>query len=216
MSCEAEKNGFRSQIRQNNGPGGFVGYWLLAPLSAGPALRSSAKSAGQRRTRRASVPSSLKSRKRSQGGTRDTVDEQNPAPPKKPWNDESFVNANKREFPTVSEWCMISSIHSTFALKQSLGATWPTDGLSVCLNTVTGKVGRCSQEMAERGIKPNVVSHSAVLTACDKASDTQHGTPKCHGSGAFSSASPSSSSASFFSFPRTGWMQLANVSSTPV
>ena len=32
---------------------------------------------------------------------RDTVDGRNPAPPKKPWNDDSPVNTNKQRFPLV-------------------------------------------------------------------------------------------------------------------
>ena len=31
-----------------------------------------------------------------------TVDGRNPAPPKKPWNDESNVNTNKQWFPMIS------------------------------------------------------------------------------------------------------------------
>ena len=46
------------------------------------------------------------------GPHRCTVDGRNPAPPKKPWNDESPVNANKQWFLMVSKWCRISSIHS--------------------------------------------------------------------------------------------------------
>ena len=41
-----------------------------------------------------------------------TVDGQNPAPPKKPWNNDSPVNTNKQRFPMVSKWCRISSNHS--------------------------------------------------------------------------------------------------------
>ena len=40
------------------------------------------------------------------------MDGRNPAPPKKPWNDDSPVNANEQWFATVSKWCRISSIHS--------------------------------------------------------------------------------------------------------
>ena len=40
-----------------------------------------------------------------------TVDGQNPAPPKKPWNDDSPVNTIKAWFAMVSHWCSIS-IHS--------------------------------------------------------------------------------------------------------
>ena len=43
-----------------------------------------------------------------------TVDGRNPAPPKKPWNDDSPVNTNTQWFPMVSKWCRISSIHSRF------------------------------------------------------------------------------------------------------
>ena len=42
-----------------------------------------------------------------------TVDGRNPAPPKKPRNDDSPVNTNKQWLPMVSKWCRISSIHST-------------------------------------------------------------------------------------------------------
>ena len=45
-----------------------------------------------------------------------TVDGRNPAPPKKPWNDDSLVNTNQQWFPMVSKWCRISSIHRTFSL----------------------------------------------------------------------------------------------------
>ena len=41
-----------------------------------------------------------------------TVDGRNPAPLKKPQNDESPVNTNEQWFPMVSKWCRISSIHS--------------------------------------------------------------------------------------------------------
>ena len=42
-----------------------------------------------------------------------TVDGQNPAPAKGPWNDDSPVTTNKPWFPTVSTWCeRSSSIHS--------------------------------------------------------------------------------------------------------
>ena len=41
-----------------------------------------------------------------------TVDGRNPAPPKKPWNDDSPVNTHKHWFFVVSKWCRISSIHS--------------------------------------------------------------------------------------------------------
>ena len=40
----------------------------------------------------------------------------NPAPRKKPWNDDSPVNTNKQWFPMVSKWCRISSIHSVNSL----------------------------------------------------------------------------------------------------
>ena len=39
-----------------------------------------------------------------------TVDGRNPAPPKKPWNDNSPVNTNKQWVSLVSAWCRISSI----------------------------------------------------------------------------------------------------------
>ena len=45
-------------------------------------------------------------------GFSNTVDGQNPAPPKKPWNDDSSVNTHKQWFLMVSKWCRISSIHS--------------------------------------------------------------------------------------------------------
>ena len=32
------------------------------------------------------------------------VDGRNPAPPKKPWNDDSLVNTNQQWFPMVSKW----------------------------------------------------------------------------------------------------------------
>ena len=35
-----------------------------------------------------------------------------PAPPKKPWHEDSPVNANKQWFPVVSKWCRIPSIRS--------------------------------------------------------------------------------------------------------
>ena len=41
-----------------------------------------------------------------------TVDGRNPAPPEKPWNDDSPVNTNKQWLPMVSKWCRILSIHS--------------------------------------------------------------------------------------------------------
>ena len=41
-----------------------------------------------------------------------TMDGRNPAPPKKPWNDDSPANTNKQWFLMVSKWCRISSIHS--------------------------------------------------------------------------------------------------------
>ena len=50
-----------------------------------------------------------------------TVDGQDPAPPKKPWNDDSPVNTNKLSFVMVSKWCRISSIHSKSS-KRVLGA----------------------------------------------------------------------------------------------
>ena len=51
------------------------------------------------------------------------MDGRNPAPPKKPWNNDSLANSNKQWlpivsntnkewFPMVSKWCRISSIHS--------------------------------------------------------------------------------------------------------
>ena len=45
-------------------------------------------------------------------GSEHTVDGRNPAPPKKPWNDDSLVNANKQWFPMASKWCRILSTHS--------------------------------------------------------------------------------------------------------
>ena len=45
-------------------------------------------------------------------GPGSTVDGRNPAPPKKPWNDDSPVNTNKQWFPMVSKWCRVFSIHS--------------------------------------------------------------------------------------------------------
>ena len=44
------------------------------------------------------------------------LDGRNPAPPKKPWNDDSPVSTNKQLFPILSEWCRISSIHSRASL----------------------------------------------------------------------------------------------------
>ena len=41
-----------------------------------------------------------------------TVDGRNPAPPKRPRNDDYPPNTNKQWFPIVSKWCRISSIHS--------------------------------------------------------------------------------------------------------
>ena len=41
-----------------------------------------------------------------------TVDGQNPAPPKKPRENDCPVNTNKQWFPVVSKWCRISSTHS--------------------------------------------------------------------------------------------------------
>ena len=43
-----------------------------------------------------------------------TMHGRNPAPPKKPWNDDSPVNASKPWFPMVSKWCRILSIHSMY------------------------------------------------------------------------------------------------------
>ena len=41
------------------------------------------------------------------------MDGRNPAPPKKPWNDDSpLKNPNDKWLPMVSKWCRISSIHS--------------------------------------------------------------------------------------------------------
>ena len=40
------------------------------------------------------------------------MDEGNPAPPKKPWKDDSPVNTNNQWFPIDSKWCRILSIHS--------------------------------------------------------------------------------------------------------
>ena len=42
-----------------------------------------------------------------------TVDGRNPAPPKKPWNDDSPVNTNNQWFPMVAKWSRISSTHSS-------------------------------------------------------------------------------------------------------
>ena len=41
------------------------------------------------------------------------MDGRNPAPPKRPWRDDSPVNTNKQWFPMVSKWGRILSIHST-------------------------------------------------------------------------------------------------------
>ena len=46
----------------------------------------------------------------------DTVNGQNPAPFKKPWNDAPPANTNKLLFPAVSTWCSISSVDSRFPL----------------------------------------------------------------------------------------------------
>ena len=42
---------------------------------------------------------------------KDTVGRRNPAPPKKPFYDDSPVNTGKPWFPMVSKWCRILSIH---------------------------------------------------------------------------------------------------------
>ena len=47
----------------------------------------------------------------------------NPAPPKKPWNDDSPVNTNNQWFPMVSKWCRISSIHSRRSLSCSFNCS---------------------------------------------------------------------------------------------
>ena len=49
-----------------------------------------------------------------------TLDERNPAPPEKPWNDDSPGNTNKQWTPLVSKRCRISSIHS-MCLRVSAG-----------------------------------------------------------------------------------------------
>ena len=58
-----------------------------------------------------------------------TVDGRNPAPPKKPWNDDSPVNTNQPWFLIVSIWCEgISSIHSmicVLCLQRSAGLLPP-------------------------------------------------------------------------------------------
>ena len=43
-----------------------------------------------------------------------TVDGQSPAPPKKPWNDDSPANTNKPWSPMISKWCEMdfATIHS--------------------------------------------------------------------------------------------------------
>ena len=43
-----------------------------------------------------------------------TVDGRNPAPPKKPWNGDSPVNANEQWIPMASNWCRMLSIHSMY------------------------------------------------------------------------------------------------------
>ena len=40
------------------------------------------------------------------------MDGQNPAPPKRPWRNDSPVDTNKQWLPVVSKWCRIMSIHS--------------------------------------------------------------------------------------------------------
>ena len=44
-----------------------------------------------------------------------TVDGRNPAPPKKPWNDDSHVNDDKQWFPMVSSWCRSLPTHRMWA-----------------------------------------------------------------------------------------------------
>ena len=46
-------------------------------------------------------------------GKRRTVDGRNPAPPQKPWNDDSSANTNNQGFPMVSKWCERISQPST-------------------------------------------------------------------------------------------------------
>ena len=63
------------------------------------------------------VPPSRSSSSLCKKSGRHTVDGQNPAPPKRPWHDDSPVNINiinKQWFPISPKWCRISSVHSIF------------------------------------------------------------------------------------------------------
>ena len=59
-----------------------------------------------------------------------TVDGRNPAPPKKPCDDDPPVNTNKQWFPILSKWCRISSIHSRAEAK-SIGPLVASVGCAV-------------------------------------------------------------------------------------
>ena len=43
-----------------------------------------------------------------------TVDGRNPAPPKKPWNDDPPANTNKQWFSMISKWCEMDFVHPQY------------------------------------------------------------------------------------------------------
>ena len=84
----------------------------------------------------------------SRGNHPPTVDGRNPAPPKKPWNDDSPVKTNEQWFPMVSTWCRILSIHSIpFIL-----AFW-------------GEGGRCEYRHSHQATCRSVAEESSRLRA---------------------------------------------------
>ena len=76
-----------------------------------------------------------------------TVDGRNPAPPKKPWNDDSLENTNKQGFPIVSKWCRILSIHCVTRVpsRHSQPRT-PVPGMA---SAEAGKRSRCRHPETE-------------------------------------------------------------------
>ena len=55
-----------------------------------------------------------------------TVDGRNPAPPKKPWNDDSLVNDNQQWFPMVLKWCEMDFVHPQYGQKAELWLRRPS------------------------------------------------------------------------------------------
>ena len=47
------------------------------------------------------------------------MDGQDPAPPKKPWNDDSAVNTNTCWFPMVLKWCEMDFGHPQYYFQRS-------------------------------------------------------------------------------------------------